>query len=265
MTSLSRLLYNFARAVCMTLAFVFIRVTRESFIKLMFILLGIMTLLQFTEFSLMRQSKGHLSQGLRQQAESYDVQGVSRFLISKRYPRTEISGYTVDQNTTSALPRDDSILSLVKSSSAGILITTGNRTSRMNYYSKQVLAERYEKPKESQFSRNSNHVTKVVPSVKENIYPRPRKHRVQKNKGRNILDLSANLKRKLKESNEVLLNDKIKTYKNNLTALLNEITLPATTPDYDIVNPGVSAEELGVFEHPEGKPLCPAVPPGLGK
>ena len=186
---------------------------------------------------------------------------------SSSYQYSIMPGTIMDQDAISALNWNNSIFSVIKSSNAAY---SANKTPRSDYsarsdhYSKQnVEVSKSGNPNERQ---KSSHLPKVTSSVIENVYPRPRKHKNSQNKGRNILNLSTKVKQKFIDSNEVLFGDKIKTYKKNLTALLHEIKLPATTPEYDIVSPGsASAEERGTSEHPKGKPLCPAVPPGLGK
>ena len=255
----------------MPVTFVFTRVTRESLIKVMLLVLGVMIVLQLTASSLVRQFNGHRGQGLfwswGQRSDSQDVHRILGSSSSNRY--SIMPGTTMDQAAISALTRNNSIFSVIKSPNA---VYSTNKTptdysARSDYYGKQSLEEsKSGNPNERQRSQKSSHLPKVTSSVIENVYPRPRKHKNRQNKGRNILDLSTKMEQKFIESNEVLFGDKIKTYKRNLTALLQEIKLPATTPDYDIVSPGsASAEERATSEHPKGKPLCPAVPPGLGK
>ena len=260
MTTLTRPPYNSTRATRMPLAFVLARVTKESFIKVTVLIFAVMVLLQLGRSSLVRHSNGHRSQGLfglfNEQTNSTE-----NHKASTRNQHSIMSASRLDQDQISALLRNSSIFSVIKSSSAD----AANLTSKSNYYSKQKGAKgRNEKPNQSQLSQKQIYSPKVTPSVIANIYPRPRKHEVRQNKGRNILDLSTKRKQKLADSNEVLYNDKLTIYKKNLTALFDEIKLPATTPEYDIVRPGASAEDSGTSE-PHEKPLCPAVPEGLGK
>ena len=261
MTTLTRPLYNSVRAACIPLAFVFARVTKESFIKVMVLTLAVMVLLQLGTSSLARHSNGHRSAGLfsllNERTNSTDNY---KSFTRNHYSITSAS--RLDQDKISALLGNSSILSVIKSSSAD----STNQTSRGDYYSEQKGTKgRKEKHNESQLSQKQIYLPKVTPSVIANIYPRPRKHEIRQNKRRNILDLSAKMKQKLVDSNEVLYSDKLMTFKKNLTALLHEIKLPATTPEYDIVSPGASAEDRGTSKRPVGKPLCPAVPEGLGE
>ena len=254
----------------MPLTFVFTRVTRESFIKVVLLLLAVMVLLQLT--SLVRLPNGHRVQGpflmWGQRSDSRDIDRVSRTLSSNRH--SIMSGSTTDQDAISALTRNNSLFSVIKSSSAADSANKPSRSDysyRGDYYSKQnVEKSKSGNLNESQLNQKSSHTPKDTTSVIANVYPRPRKHKNQQNKGRNTLDLSTKVKQKFIDSNEILISDKIKTYKKNLTALLHDIKLPATTAAYDIVSPGsASAEERGTSKHPKGKPLCPSVPPNLGK
>ena len=259
MTTLTRPLYNSVRAACMPLAFVFARVTKESFIKVMVLILAVIVLLQLGTSSLVRHSNGHRSPGLfgllNERTNSTDNY---KSFTRNHYSITSAS--RLDQ--ISALLRNSSILSVIKSSSSD----SANQTSRGDYYREQKGTKgRKEIHNESQLSQKPIYSPKVTPSVIANIYLRPRKHEIRQNKRRNILDLSTKIKQKLVDSNEVLYSDKLMTFKKNLTALLHEIKLPATTPEYDIVSPGASAEDRGTSKRPVGKPLCPAVPEGLGE
>ena len=261
MTTLTRPLHNSIRAARMPLAFVFARVTKESFIKVTVVIIAAMVLLQLTTSSLVRHSKDHRSPGLlglwNERTNSLDDHKASM-----RSQHSIRSASSMDQDIISALPKNSSIFSVITSSRT----ESENQTFKSNKYFKWKVSEgRDENPNESHLSQKQNYSSKVTPSVIANIYPRPRKHKTRQKKIRNILDLSTNEKQNLIDSNEVSYSEKLMTYKKNLTALLHEIKLPATTPEYDIVSPGASAEDRGTPDRPKGKPLCPAVPKNLGK
>ncbi len=104
----------------------------------------------------------------------------------------------------------------------------------------------------------------AVPSVTDDFYHNPTKHHDQNGKKENV-DFSAESNSQAAKSKDALLEDKLKSHRKNLTALLSEIPVPTAKSDYDIVSPGASAEDVQHSEHPSEKPLCPAEPPALGE
>ena len=228
----------------------------------MVLILAVMVLLQLGTSSLVRHSNGHRSQGLfgllNERTNSTD-----NYKPSTRNHYSITSASRLDQDKISALLQNSSILSVIKSSSAD----SANRTSRSDYYSEQKGTKgRKELHNESQLSHKQIYSPKSYTICdSEYLSQASENTRFAKiNEGTSLI-FSTKMKQKLVDSNEVLYSEKLMTYKKNLTALLHEIKLPATTPEYDIVSPGASAEDRGTSKRPVGKPLCPAVPEGLGE